>query len=324
MTEATLRVLTKTERRCIGYNGNKCENPMHIYHHSRKRCDECWLKYHGLIESKPKRICKGYQGYECNVSLEGEHPKRQRCIKCAKKYRLQRANQIQVERRRKQKDAKEKANPRICKGYEGYECDVSLKGTRGSIERCDDCNEEHLFQRRIEYREVALKERREIYNQIKEEEEEVNPRICEGYPGYICNVSLNGTHRNRKFCKDCADARKRTRVHESNPNDSKCVGYEGYECGVSLEGFNSNRKRCESCAKEQSRITSLKRLQDVQKRINQTNRSGVRTCLGYPGYVCKVSLEGEHGRRKRCRNCALKNANLWRITQNTIQAKVPA
>lgn len=92
--------------------------------------------------------CIGYKDHKCNVLLYGRLIRLYsgRCLDCYWVNRLLSHTKVQESYWRKRyqrlKTAREAANPRICKGYGDYKCNVSLNGMDGRRIRCYSCAKE--------------------------------------------------------------------------------------------------------------------------------------------------------------------------------------
>lgn len=74
-------------------------------------------------------------------------------------------------------------------------------------------------------------------------------RLCQGFPGHTCDVSLEGEHVLKKRCTSCKvkndTAVQRARGVRRRVKPRPCQGYRGYQCSESITAG----KRCKPCGK---------------------------------------------------------------------------
>lgn len=161
---------------------------------------------------------------------------------------------------------------RKCRGYAGYECNISMIGYAPQRQRCDNCRPKH---RNAE----AL---RQYYERMGKDPNERKNRTCCGYEGYECDVLMSGYHILRKRCDKCAkkyesDRRKKRRQIKTkkrvtrNPK-RKCRGYKGYKCSVSMIGYNPSRQRCDICKYKHRNIWQNERNKRMRRRHAASNK----------------------------------------------------
>lgn len=259
-----------------------------------------------MSTAKVERKCLGHNGYKCDVLLEGYHHNTKRCDQCRIRWNKEQ-NTIRYHKRLGNDIERLE---RKCLGYNGYSCNIPLRGYRFDCDRCDKCSRKYQDQQKQILRSTKVLENRF--------------RKCLGYEGYKCKILMIGYNPRRKRCDNCRDKhgayiRSKSRK-KAKPKILKlqcieckfdtvvyhpfkqqlcdncrplrrCIGYEGYVCDVSMIDYNIMRERCNTCrrkhlnqmeAKRRNRIKLIKKLQTDQGLLELQHE--VKSCVSDPEY----------------------------------------